>query len=142
MKKALLVLFFVPLFLILACDMNTSIESFDHRLRGTWSANNYIELGLSPGTIEIDFNTIRITGFYPSPFIHPRPNSPFESFLRGEWLDGHSENSTIFIGRGDTFVPVNYVFDGASQQFMPRGLRLNFTGFAREVLLVRQEADK
>ena len=118
-KLSLVVL--VSLFLS-SCLMGNIVEvkNFDYTLRGTWESEPGSEIS---GTLEIGFDTIRITG-YPDGIV-AADERPFRDIPRISSFAGYSEGGKIFILYGSVY-EYSYTLKDNSPSF-PRDYFLEFT---------------
>jgi hypothetical protein len=118
-------------------------EHFTYDLRGTWVTSDQNER--YTGTLEIETNRIRITGFYPDQT--PRGGNdkerPFRDFNTGYFLNGYSEVGEVK-GRGKIFIQylgewqdgIPYYYESTGYPDYVNLLYFHFEG--RRQLMVRQ----
>jgi hypothetical protein len=90
--------------LILSCGengknvlFNKNYKSFTYNLQGTWKSNETSEYS---GTLEINGNTIKISGYAANSqyeWLNGTDNRPFKDFTKNLQLEGYSEEGKIFI---------------------------------------------
>jgi len=118
-----------------SCNVNGSepskYKSFDYDLRGTWESNDKT---VYSGKLVITSDTITITG-YPKPD-EGDPERPFKDFPKGVALKGYSEDSKLFIKKGDSEqdgIPY-YLYESVDKVKM---LEFTFSGLQDKEILQR-----
>jgi hypothetical protein len=92
--SALLLVFAV---LPAGCDgMIGDGDFFEAKLRGTWETHDPID-PYYRGTLVIDLNTIKITGYEPKPYYFDDPQRPFKNIIKNVSCEGYSEDGKIYI---------------------------------------------
>jgi hypothetical protein len=108
-----------------------SKKYFDWELRGTWVS---ADPSVYSGRIEIDFNTIKITGYYESQT--PKPGNdnqrPFKNVVKGIDIKGYSNEGKIYI---EGFYADGIPYQIYTSVYHPYDKRLKFTFSGRDEIL-------
>jgi len=130
---------FTILFITACGDIKETddIKSFEAKLRGTWVPND--EDPIYPGTLEIDFDRITITGYSEgrTPSGESDDNRPFKNFTKGIPLKGYSEGEKLFIqdrGALQEGIPYTWYEDGPPPNYKKTKF-LKFTFGVKDVIL-------
>jgi hypothetical protein len=94
-KKTIVYISLLAVLFITSCGSNSSDEdTFEDKLLGIWVSN---DTTVYSGQLEINIESITITGFEESQGSYPRNEHPFRDFTKGVTLVGYSKEGKFYI---------------------------------------------